>query len=528
MPPAPPTCAARIIRNEPLQNGWGSSLSGDINSTVSSVKKYAKDCYVFQLDRERPVDASSLSSALFWEHRHILQPRILSTPAADYCGFFNADKRLFNENFGKIQQKVRNSKGSIKVNALFGPLRDREFTIWPVRVPEGPVDDDTKYWITIIMRIQPKTAVVKDSRYFDREVTDIAIIDPISSRRDSRRKFVEKKLGQVLAQGCIDFSDATTRRDLLAEDTGAMWTSGYIAYAICREFIRRLRVLIFRRQASQSTPVDFLWDNFEESYNFDTYRESLMAACAHQTIEKSGYVVRMALDVPSEKTSHNPARLTHLHGRSADWPEEDVPDEDYTEAAPKVIVQISEGMKVAGDESNSHEFTSDSDADESGTKETNHTPISSSSDSPRGSMAGSPAGSPTGSVASFSDGSPSGSPAGSPPGNNNKPDSIEDDAMDIDPPDYKGEVHAEPSREIPVGTSSTPPAAGSTHEDESTKPHEDAKEEPREEKSEESYGVQSEQPHKHPLKDAGEDAGESPLKKPKLDEEEAQISEEEC
>ncbi|KAI1778832.1 hypothetical protein F4818DRAFT_455115 [Hypoxylon cercidicola] len=366
MPPAPPTCAARIIRNEPLQNGWGTTLSGETNEVVSKVRKYAKDCYVFQLQRERPVDASSLSSALFWEHRHIPRPRVVSTPTADYRSLFCVDKKVFNENFGKIQQKVK--RESIELKALFGPMRDREFTIWPVQVPESNSSDENKYWVSIIMRIQPKPTTVKGmDKYFDREVTDIAIVDPLSKNRDSRKKFVERKLEKILAQGCIGFSETAVRHNIETEDVEDTWTTGYVAYAICRELFRRLKVLIYRRQHSESASTEFLWSSFEEAYNIDTYRESLMAACAHQAIEKSGYLVRMALDVPSEKTNHRPDALSHLKARSVTSPPEDVPDEDYTESAPKVIVQIPEEMRSARnlsvEQSESDEFASeDSDS----------------------------------------------------------------------------------------------------------------------------------------------------------------------
>ncbi|KAI0172923.1 hypothetical protein GGR52DRAFT_591436 [Hypoxylon sp. FL1284] len=366
MAPAPPTCAARIIRNEPLQNGWGAALTGETNAAVNKVKKYAKDCYGFQLHRERPVDASALSSALFWEHRHVVQPHIVSTPAADYGGLFNRELKLSNLKLWAI--KPRAGTDFLEVNALFGPMRDREFTVWPVQVPEGK-SDENKCWVTVIMRVEPTEVVVNtSSKYIDRVVTDIAIMDSLlssSKRRDSRQKLVEKRLAEILELGGIEFSEAAERHELQTEGTMDSWATGYIAYAVCREFLRRLKVLIHRRQRLERVPEHFLWYLFEETYNIHTYRESLMAACAHQTIEMSGYRVRMALDVPSEKTNHKPDELSHLKVKSVMSPPEDVPDEDYKASSPKFAVLVPEGVKLEVSSEEDSDSDDESSMDES-------------------------------------------------------------------------------------------------------------------------------------------------------------------
>ncbi|KAI1765788.1 hypothetical protein GGR53DRAFT_529345 [Hypoxylon sp. FL1150] len=374
MPPAPPTCAARIIRNEPLKNGWGIALNGDTNQMVNSVKKYAKDCYVLQIDRTRAVDASSLSSAVFWEHRHLPQPLLVSTPAADYRSLFCTDKKKFLENIEKIEQ-----------HPMFGPMREREFTVWPIQVPQSKSasDDELSHWVTIVMRVQP--AAQGSGSSIDRVVTDFAIVDPFLKKREPRGKWIEKKLTSVLAQGGIDFSDAAKRHEILTEDVVDKWATGYVSYAICREFLRRLKVLTRRRDRDgfQNVPVDFLWEDFEEYFNLDTYRESLMAACAHQTIEKSKYRVRMAIDVPSvpsdpkdEKKAanyHDSRLLMHPNA------ENDVPDEDYSHAF-KRLRQIPIKEQSDSDDSDAGKSRS-SKSDGSGSDSSKSVPSESESDS---------------------------------------------------------------------------------------------------------------------------------------------------
>ncbi|KAI6089195.1 hypothetical protein F4821DRAFT_276390 [Hypoxylon rubiginosum] len=364
MPPAPPTCAARIIRNEPLKNGWGLALDGDTNNMVNRVKKYAKDCYVLQIDRTRAVDASSLSSAIFWEHRHLPRPLIVSTPTANYGSLFCTDKKKFNENLKDIHQ-----------HPMFGPMREREFTIWPVLVPQSKSssDDESGQWVTIIMRTRVNVVTTGG---FGHEVTDIAIVDPFQKKREPRRQWIEKKLASILAQGEIGFPETAKRRDMLTEDVNDKWATGYVSYAICREFLRRLKVLTRRRDGTKHVPIEFLWDKFEEYFNLDTYRESLMAACAHQTIEKSDYRVRMSIDVPSvpsepeegkkKKTNyHNSKALSHPNA------ERDVPDEEYSVALRRASISIKE----ESDSDKSEE--GDSDSNEAGS----HKPSSSKSSS---------------------------------------------------------------------------------------------------------------------------------------------------
>ncbi|KAI1077760.1 hypothetical protein F5B20DRAFT_550295 [Whalleya microplaca] len=347
MAPSVPTCAARVIRNRWLEYGWGAALTPETNRVVNHVKGAAEAMYSLQLSRDRAVDAASIRHALFWEHRQLTHQRIVSTPAIDFLGLFARDHQAFDGAIVKIHRSIFDDFESVQIHPLFEGIRDREYTVWPIDVDGS--------WVTVILRVQQKPPSVQkgenaDDRhlYFDREVTEVAIIDPLPKDRDRRRTFINRRLAKILAEGSIDMPREAAVRSIGVEDTENEWETGYIVYAVVREFFRRLKVLLYRRQFMPDTRTDILWTGFEEHYNIDSYRESLMAACAHQTIEKSGYLIRMALEVPSEKAKHNPNALSHTKAPSVVTPPEQVPDELFTSnhsSASHVIVEIPEHLR---------------------------------------------------------------------------------------------------------------------------------------------------------------------------------------
>ncbi|KAI1212022.1 uncharacterized protein F4807DRAFT_458226 [Annulohypoxylon truncatum] len=318
MPSAQPTCAARVIRNSFIKFGWGQTLTKEINDLVTKFKTDASAMYQLQVSRDRPISSSSLSSAVFWEHRHLADQRAVSTPAIDD----ELEIDLFSKDgtFEAGLDKIRSTSDSTSVclHPMFGPMRDRPYTLWPIRI-EG-------IWVTLILEIKMGAMDASYSnKYMDRRVTKFAVIDPFLEGKDSRRELLKERLPHILAQGCIQLPhDAIMMEGFLKHDIQESWATGLVAYAVCREFLRRLRVLLYRKGA---TPTDFLWSEFEEDYDFDVYRESLMAACAHQVIEKSGYNVRMALEVPSKRSENNPAALMHT---KVSQPDEVYKTKDYT------------------------------------------------------------------------------------------------------------------------------------------------------------------------------------------------------
>ncbi|KAI8950092.1 hypothetical protein F4801DRAFT_550294 [Xylaria longipes] len=315
-----PTAAARLISSPYVKFGWHKPLGGDIKETVQHISSMADSMYMLQISRDRPIDSLSLRNGIFWEHRQLADESIVSTPALDHIDLFPVDDESFQDTLRKISKQPFFEQEGFLLHYLFETLRSREFLLLATEV--------CGEWVTIITRTRPRIQSGSNLR-FDREVTDLAIIDPQPSGRQFRRELINRRLPLILEEGCIQLSTTelvnsrfpltfaetqATVRDIvvpnLASDEPSNWQSGLVAWAISHEFLRRLKILQFRRsRATGSSDEDFLWAAFEEQYNFDTYRENLISACAHQTIETSGYRVRLALEVPSDDSNYQPSLL---------------------------------------------------------------------------------------------------------------------------------------------------------------------------------------------------------------------------
>ncbi|KAI0018066.1 hypothetical protein F4780DRAFT_781764 [Xylariomycetidae sp. FL0641] len=323
-----PTSAARVITSSYAKYGWSKALTGEVKKTVEGVRTAADAMLALQQQRARPVSSFSLRNALFWEHRSQLaaDPRLVSTPAADHLDFFSADAASYQDTMGRVARRRReadpdeaedSNPATLQLHYFFQGVREREFLLWPVALErDGP-------WVTIILRLrEAKRGDMAKSEegqhdpldYVDREVTDLAIIDPLEDGRLERRRVIEARLPRLLAEGCVGLADDRTVHQVEVPGAEAEWQTGLLAYAVAREFLRRLKVLLWRRRRDGkkggpppgAAGTAFLWEAFEEHANVDGYREAMMAACAHQTIEKSGFLVRMALEVPSETSGYAP------------------------------------------------------------------------------------------------------------------------------------------------------------------------------------------------------------------------------
>ncbi|KAI0190381.1 hypothetical protein EV127DRAFT_430154 [Xylaria flabelliformis] len=260
----------------------------------------ADSMYMLQIDQNRPIDSLSLRNGIFWEHRKLHDASIVSTPALDHIDLFPFCDEMFEETLGKISKRRSDDNEGLLLHYLFEPLRSREFLILPIQVGGT--------WVTIITRMRPNLQL--DS---DLEVTDLAIIDPVPNDNAFRRELIRRRLVSILAEGCIQLPTTATVQDITVTNLACSQShlSGLVAYAVSREFLRRLKVLQYRR-SSAGDPIedeDFLWGNFEERYNLDAYRQDLTSACAHQTIEASDYKVRLALEVPSDDADYQPSLL---------------------------------------------------------------------------------------------------------------------------------------------------------------------------------------------------------------------------
>ncbi|KAI0808768.1 hypothetical protein GGR55DRAFT_184290 [Xylaria sp. FL0064] len=302
-----PAAAARLVSSPWIKFGWHKPLSGFVKESIQEIGSVADSMYMLEVERTRPIESLSMRNALFWEHRQLEKPLNVSTPSVDHLDLFPADDEVFRETLEKIAKQLGRSDKTFKLHYLFSSIRFREYLILPVEI--------NGVWITIVTRTQFKRGpniYQSLDNYTDMEVTDMLVVDPLPEGRELRRDLINKRFPEILRQGCIALSENITYHELNAPDIDVsaldhLWQTGVVSFAISRELIRRLKVLQYREEHGKSGSDDqaYFWGPFEEHYNMDGYRQSLMAACAHQAIEGSGFLTRLALEVPSEDSNYD-------------------------------------------------------------------------------------------------------------------------------------------------------------------------------------------------------------------------------
>ncbi|CAJ2503405.1 Uu.00g107990.m01.CDS01 [Anthostomella pinea] len=271
------TSSARCISSPWVKFGWIEAIKPEVNQIIETVKGDISAMYTLQIPRDRPIDPFSIRNALFWEHRHLANQRVISTPSADHLNFWSSDHAQFVETLQKVCRQVPEDRGSIRMHYFFEGIREREFLLWPVKI--GNV------YVTIFLRIQDKENLASRGdglphyprEYINREVTDIVIVDPLPAGRGERRAMILHRLDYILLEACIDISADHNIHNFRTRDVEDEWETGLIAYAISRELMRRLRVVLWRREFLRRDHYDLLWVAFEEHYDIDGYREGLMA-----------------------------------------------------------------------------------------------------------------------------------------------------------------------------------------------------------------------------------------------------------
>ncbi|RYP39209.1 hypothetical protein DL767_002317 [Monosporascus sp. MG133] len=327
-----PICAARVIKTQLYGTGWSGKLSNEDKNMATSLLDDAGAMYMLQINRDRQVEPLSLHNALFWEHRQMSYPQIVSTPALIWeqqqdfndqkittgivyaVPFFSTNESTWKTTYKTIEMQSSPTSSTREIHEFFANIRDREFTIWPVFLDGG-------FWVTVIMRVetmdtpevQPGTPT---NFYFDRRVANLAIVDPVQEGHEEQLALFYKRLKFLLRQGCVLLSEDSLTPTLACDPVDYEWETGYVSYAVSREFIRRLKVLTHRRgqtdvpdERCSDAERYLLWSPFEESHRINSYRESLMSACSNYVIELSGYRIRSALEVPSSAANHNAAGL---------------------------------------------------------------------------------------------------------------------------------------------------------------------------------------------------------------------------
>ncbi|KAI1296407.1 hypothetical protein F5Y03DRAFT_292647 [Xylaria venustula] len=296
-----PTAAARLISSPYIKLGWHTTLGGGVKEAIQEIHPLADAMYMLQISRTRPIEPLSLRNAIFWEHRQLARQNVVTTPAVDHLDLFPTDESDFQATLKRLGKQICEKEQQYRLHYLFSGIRSREFLLLPVEI-DG-------VWVTIIARVQSVEVVVSEA---DREITDLAIVDPLPEGREARQALINSRLSPILHQGCIKIAGVVRQLsvpdiDIKESQGDHRWKTGLIAYAISREFLRRLSVLEYRRIPGTYYDYDqeFLWAPFEEHYNLDAYRQRMMAACAHQAIEGSQYQSRLALEVPSENSNYN-------------------------------------------------------------------------------------------------------------------------------------------------------------------------------------------------------------------------------
>ena len=324
-----PVAASRVIKNQLYGTGWSGKLSVEEKRMATGLLDDAAAMYELQIACDRELSPPSLYNAILWEYHQLSKPGMVSIPTLSWeqhenfndqkiltgiihsVPFFSTDKEAWKDAFNEIVKKDYGST-TLEIHELFSYIRDSEFTIWPVLV-DG-------FWVTIIMRVEPMDTpeferVGTTGFYYDKNVSTFAIVDPEYEDSESRRDLVFRRLRRLLQHGAIRLPGDSVISTLRCDVVSSNWETGYMSYAISREFIRRLKVLVHRRERGESGEPDspsereLLWSPFEEAPCIGGYRESLIGACSNYVIEASGYRIRSALEVPSAAAGHEPERL---------------------------------------------------------------------------------------------------------------------------------------------------------------------------------------------------------------------------
>ena len=325
-----PVAASRVIKNSLYGTGWSGKLSVEEKQMATGFLDDAAAMCSLQINRDRDVSPPSLHNAIFWEHHQLSDQTIVSTPALTWeqhqvfndqkivtgiiysVPFFSTDKETWKDAVQQVSKQGEGRSTTVEIHDLFRNIRDREFTIWPVLV-DG-------FWVTIIMRVEPMETPEfqpgnSTNYYYDRKVSTLAVLDPVYEGREDRHTLVCRRLRHLLSHGAIQFTADSIISTLTCDQVAWQWETGYMSYAVSREFLRRLKVLIHRREREASgepgsaSERALLWAPIEESPRIDGYRESLVGACSNYVIESSGYRIRSALEVPSSAAGHSPEKL---------------------------------------------------------------------------------------------------------------------------------------------------------------------------------------------------------------------------
>ncbi|KAK6081206.1 hypothetical protein SCUP234_04859 [Seiridium cupressi] len=285
-------------RNDKESKNSADVLAGNIELQVEAMN-------MCQYTRDQAVDSNMMSQAIWYEHHQLVDTKIVACPEADKGramaprkGYARLAQDLFKSQITPTLLARRDVPRMI-LSEFFLEMRERPYTIWPVRTAGN-------HWIVISMHIEETEeddVTEKDGnghldKYEDRVIRRVAIIDSRPRTAKSRRELAKATLATVLDNGCIGVADNAVIQPIQVPQVDSSWQTGYVSYAIIRELMRRLRVLV---SVGFGANPEFLWGDFEEDLNVNGWREAMGLACAMRAIQVGDYQPRLAIEIPGDK-----------------------------------------------------------------------------------------------------------------------------------------------------------------------------------------------------------------------------------
>ena len=330
-------------------------------AVIPSVSRAVVALEKIQNTRGDSFDIHALRLAVWNEHRQLPSIDMLSTPAADSLDLFTRDEDAATRALDGLRP-IYGQNRRVTLHPLFSWIVDREFTLWNIAV-------DGRF-VTVFFRIQsvphrgnfnfPAEGEFPvdgngdpvDINHVYREVTDIVIIDPMDEPEDilvERFIFVRARIQAILERGSIEFPLAVEEQ-FIGQTTLCTQAahSGYWAWGISREIIRRLKVVGQQRRpgppagilGTENPPI--LWQDIDFAFTMtiDELRESLIAGVACRARAMSNYRLFIGLLAPGTNSTYDHTVVMGPPDINRMWPDEQLTGFDND--GPPVLIDVPE------------------------------------------------------------------------------------------------------------------------------------------------------------------------------------------
>ena len=330
-------------------------------AVIPSVSRAVVALEKIQNTRGDSFDIHALRLAVWNEHRQLPSIDMLSTPAADSLDLFTRDEDAATRALDGLRP-IYGQNRRVTLHPLFSWIVDREFTLWNIAV-------DGRF-VTVFFRIQsvphrgnfnfPAEGEFPvdgngdpvDINHVYREVTDIVIIDPMDEPEDilvERFIFVRARIQAILERGSIEFPLAVEEQ-FIGQTTLCTQAahSGYWAWGISRELIRRLKVVGQQRRpgppagilGTENPPI--LWQDIDFAFTMtiDELRESLIAGVACRARAMSNYRLFIGLLAPGTNSTYDHTVVMGPPDINRMWPDEQLTGFDND--GPPVLIDVPE------------------------------------------------------------------------------------------------------------------------------------------------------------------------------------------